>query len=542
MIATPLPLFTNAGKRPTPIEIDYSDVEFARPGSWATIWGIGFGAHDARSKLFLGSEPVTGGLRWGPDRIDFIVPLGFKTGTLRVQAKTSISDAIRIQRLIRGRTYYVDVNHAKASDRNRGSSADAPWRTLGRALEAVKPGDTVMIGGGTYPESLKVRRSGTAEAPILFKAVPGERVVIMGSKLDWPSAGIELNAFATPGLSYVNFSGLKVAAFQVGVSVRGFVHDCNFYDVEISNCQVGLQGFQAERFTFGRSRIYSNSVYAVFLRGCENFTFADCSFFDNRSTRGVAIYADEESESLTLTRSEVYGNFAGGVDLRGSNLLLTENYIYGNGGDAIRMGGSGIVCNSVLWQNEGRGIFLTPVRGGDVGQVILNCTIAGSKGGPGIEIESGVHAAIQNSIIVGGEWPAIVSRSARTNVDLDHVVVQSNLGSVMPTIEIDNIMGETGDSAIHEIHEIAGQPIPFELQGAGRLIVVRDAARIFSDYEAGDLRLSEESPARDFGAERGAPLIDISRWPRLYGGPIDAGAFELLTPNAVSPSHWLSYE
>ena len=63
-------------------------------------------------------------------------------------------------------------------DANAGSNAK-PFRTIQRAVASVKAGQTVLVRGGVYFERrISFAGAGTVAAPITFKAVPGERVVI----------------------------------------------------------------------------------------------------------------------------------------------------------------------------------------------------------------------------------------------------------------------------------------------------------------------------------------------------------------------------
>lgn len=60
---------------------------------------------------------------------------------------------------------------------------DLPFRTLGHAARMAKVGDTVVIRGGIYRETLTMRNSGTKTHPITFTAADGERVIITGADL-----------------------------------------------------------------------------------------------------------------------------------------------------------------------------------------------------------------------------------------------------------------------------------------------------------------------------------------------------------------------
>lgn len=73
-----------------------------------------------------------------------------------------------------GNTYYVS-NSCDSCDDNDGSF-EKPFKTIAKACEIAKAGDTVIIRGGIYHEVLAPKNSGTASNPIVFKAYEGEKV------------------------------------------------------------------------------------------------------------------------------------------------------------------------------------------------------------------------------------------------------------------------------------------------------------------------------------------------------------------------------
>ncbi len=92
-----------------------------------------------------------------------------------------------------GKTYYV-CQTCNARDTNDGS-AEYPFRTIAKAAEVAKAGDTVIIRGGTYHEVLAPENDGTASNPITFKAAEGAEVVIsatavLGSPVDYTEDGL----------------------------------------------------------------------------------------------------------------------------------------------------------------------------------------------------------------------------------------------------------------------------------------------------------------------------------------------------------------
>lgn len=76
-----------------------------------------------------------------------------------------------------GRSHFVDP--AKGDDANDGSSK-SPWRSIRHALRQIKPGETLVLRGGTYYERVDVPTSGEPEQPITIRSSPGELAVIDG--------------------------------------------------------------------------------------------------------------------------------------------------------------------------------------------------------------------------------------------------------------------------------------------------------------------------------------------------------------------------
>lgn len=72
---------------------------------------------------------------------------------------------------------------AKFVDANSGDDAAAgteakPWRTIGRALAGIAPGDTLYLRGGVFYENVRLAVSGLADAPITIRSFPGELATI----------------------------------------------------------------------------------------------------------------------------------------------------------------------------------------------------------------------------------------------------------------------------------------------------------------------------------------------------------------------------
>src|SRR5438552_1700784 len=74
-------------------------------------------------------------------------------------------------------TWYVSTGGA---DANPGSLA-APFRSIQKAALVARPGDFVYVRAGTYRETVRPARSGSAAAPITFQPYHNEAVTISGA-------------------------------------------------------------------------------------------------------------------------------------------------------------------------------------------------------------------------------------------------------------------------------------------------------------------------------------------------------------------------
>jgi len=94
-------------------------------------------------------------------------------------------------------------------DSNPGTAA-APWATLHKAAQSLAAGDTCIVHGGVYRETVRPARSGKAGEPVRFVAAKGEDVALCGTeavtgwsvhegkvlkaKVDWPIEQVFANS------------------------------------------------------------------------------------------------------------------------------------------------------------------------------------------------------------------------------------------------------------------------------------------------------------------------------------------------------------
>jgi Protein of unknown function (DUF1565). len=104
---------------------------------------------------------------------------------------------------------------------------EAPWKTLVHAAAAAVAGDVVEVRGGTYAERVVFSRSGTAGAPIVFRARAGETPIIDGASFTVGSGWYPL--FTLTNISHVTIQGFELKNLRttqrnrvpIGILVNG---------------------------------------------------------------------------------------------------------------------------------------------------------------------------------------------------------------------------------------------------------------------------------------------------------------------------------
>ena len=74
------------------------------------------------------------------------------------------------------RQFYVANNGADTAVGTR----EAPWRTVAKAMQVARAGDTVFVRTGTYNEQIFLRASGEPGRPLTLRNAPGEKVWLEG--------------------------------------------------------------------------------------------------------------------------------------------------------------------------------------------------------------------------------------------------------------------------------------------------------------------------------------------------------------------------
>jgi hypothetical protein len=100
--------------------------------------------------------------------------------------RASLALSVGLSSAAAARTWHVNASDPRASDAPGSGTATVPFKSISPAATLAQPGDTVLVGRGTYRERIAPARSGTLAAPITYTAAPGEQVFLKGSViLNW---------------------------------------------------------------------------------------------------------------------------------------------------------------------------------------------------------------------------------------------------------------------------------------------------------------------------------------------------------------------
>jgi hypothetical protein len=203
--------------------------------------------------------------------------------------------------------YYVALS---GNDANAGT-INSPWRTIQKAANSVKAGDTVYIRGGTYKEFVSFKTSGTSTSYITFRSYPGEEVTIDGTGFALYAnrdALIDMNA-----KSYIVIDGLRVInADYFGIGCMAGETN-NGHDIIVKNCYTYNTGSCGIGFFWGANITISNNVV---------------EYSNIRSTQeAISLHG---IQGFTINGNEVFNGLMEGIDCKGgsSNGKIFDNYVH----------------------------------------------------------------------------------------------------------------------------------------------------------------------------------------------------------------------
>lgn len=285
------------------------------------------------------------------------------SGTVSGSATVSVSGTVTIRR-----GYYVAPNGSSAND----GSYTRPWdmaTAIAGAGGRVRPGDTVWVRGGTYRGNFRSTVAGTASAPVVIRAFPGERAIIDGNASQSASTwnvrgawsvywGLEFTNSYTNRLTsstannvrpnvVVNYASntryVNIIIHDGGVA---FYNDAAYSNVELAGAIIYNNGWQGPDRGHGHAIYLKSNTGPVLAR--ENILF-------NQFGYGIHVYTNAGSGKLnniqligniafnngTLASNSTSSNILMGGDDTATGTVVRENFAYftpGLSGTNVKVG------------------------------------------------------------------------------------------------------------------------------------------------------------------------------------------------------------
>lgn len=331
--------------------------------------------------------------------------------------------------------YYVDRNHALANDANAGTAA-MPFKTISRAAQVARAGDTVVVMSGTYPESVEIANSGMVGQPITFTA-SGTVVVSPPAPDSWSGVFTVLGksditiAGFTAENGYFGFkvdedrggtpstritlknnharltksSGINVNASRDIVVDANVVEKTNMGGVHEMISIIGTDGFVVSNNDVFNGAFVINGVAKEGKEGIDaKFGSSNGRIVNNRvhDLERLGIYADAWSaltQNIEIVGNVVY-NCKDGIALASEEGGLLRNVL---------------VANNITYNNRNSGIVVAPWAADGPREnirIVNNTAYGNDAGGINIATSKIYRIEIQNNIVADNNGPALRADNA----------------------------------------------------------------------------------------------------------------------------------
>ncbi|MHB1458067.1 MAG: right-handed parallel beta-helix repeat-containing protein [Armatimonadota bacterium] len=226
------------------------------------------------------------------------------------------------------------------------------YSTISEAAVIVQAGDTVVIHGGVYRETVTIEKSGTARQPIRFIAAPGERVVITGADrlTNWKRESETRSIYSTEwDHEFIGWAKdhAYAALAPIGRVEQVFVDNYPMHQV-MTKEQLSAGSFFIDEQS---KRLYiwiADNAYGMTLSIIDNLTI-------EASTRAMLWHVKGNYVYTKGIRFRYAANHAqmGAATFTGNNGLLENCIFERTNGDGARFEGLKIVARSCTFQDNG---------------------------------------------------------------------------------------------------------------------------------------------------------------------------------------------
>jgi len=453
-------------------------------------------------------------------------------------------DACAVEATSSSATYYV----SPTGDNSNPGSRDKPWATPGHASRQLKPGDTLIILGGTYilnryDDDVITPSSGDANSWITIRGEQGKRPVLAGK--DNLLTAVDLS-----GASYVRLENLEIthdvksrgekAYFRDGLEILeksadhlilkdlhihhidefGLniqnVHDLQVVDCRLEYCGSGGMGGPAGAAGGWRNVVVKN------CRLSHNGHYFQGGDGSNRPYDRPDGFGIEESRGpIEIVGTAAEHNFGDGLDSKAAHTTIRNCIVANNSCDGVKLWGDRSKVENTLIYGTGdgesgdspwAGLVIHTYQQANASFEIINVTVHDNPARHAypmyVQYDSSVPLILtmKNCIIANGQGLVHIGDSVKFTAE-------------------NNIFYRSGEDV--QIYANKREYAAGQLKDLGRGNLSKDPLFVSPAWgREGDYHLKNASPAIDAGTKAGAPATDLEGKARPQGKSVDIGVYE----------------
>jgi len=284
-----------------------------------------------------------------------------------------------------GKVYYVS---GTGNDKNDGLKKGAAFRTLQKAADVVKAGDTVYVMNGTYEQSkypntpvLNInQKHGTEDAPITFKALPGHNPLIKSTNFQ---------AINIAGSSYIVIEGITMVGANDQITLEYAKSQQNNLNNPLTNgAGIYIQPDKSNNSSH-HITIRGNTI-TKFPAGGISTKEADYIIIENNTVSETCWYSPWGSNAITTLNNRNLDNNTTDYKIIIRNNVSFNNYTYIPWWEAQRI-------------TEGHGIMIDAANSLGLdnqaykGKILIANNISYNNGGAGIQVFKSSNVDVVNN-------------------------------------------------------------------------------------------------------------------------------------------------
>jgi hypothetical protein len=432
---------------------------------------------------------------------------------------------------------------SRATDAGAQALEVGPADDVEGAINALQPGDELVLQGGTYTltDRFSFDLSGTADAPIVIRAKDGERP-------HFHREGADQNLIDIDGAHYVVLRGIEFSGGSAGlrISQASFftIEDCEIHDTGDVALRANDEGSSYDNLRILRNNIHhTNGTGEGMYLGCNsNGCRLSNSLIEGNWVHHTNQAGVEQGDGIEIKEGS-FGNVIRDNVVHDTNYpciltystvgngpvnVIERNVLWNCGDHGIQSAADATIRNNIILGSNSDGIAMQPHQSGNpsnltvVHNTVLHpindaISLRGAVG-PVVIANNAVYAQAGNAIFVNGDTTALVLAG---NVGVGGVSGATG-GYIEGDLAVDFVNG----------HYDGVPPIDLFPAPGSALIAAGDAAHAVEDDFNGTPRNATLDVGAYVFAASGNPGAPIGEGFKPGGGGAAADGGSAGSPNA----------